>query len=125
MELDVKKWETKTKDSDTLKKCLYVHLAPEHIKGKIRELLYLDIDKFKQRCRNICHADQQRKNKAAKNISYTGNRFNQRQSKSDYNPNTKDKMHHVIDCHQNQKNFPHDDNEKTVKHYYKLYKLKL
>ena len=116
LELEVKKWEDEMKDSDTLKKFLYVHLAPEHIEGKIREFLYLDIDKFKLRCRNICYADQQRKNRAAKNISYTGNRFNQRQSKSDYNPNTKDKMHHVIDCHQNQNIFPHDDNEKTVKH---------
>ena len=25
-------------------------------------------------------------------------------------------MHHVIDCYQNQKIFPHEDNEKAVKH---------
>ena len=57
------------KDSETLKIFLYDHLAPEHIKGKIREFRYLDIDKFKQRCRGICNADQQRINRAAKNIS--------------------------------------------------------
>ena len=88
LELEVKKWEDEMKDSDTLKKFLYVHLAPEHIEGKIREFLYLDIETFKQRCRDICNADQQRKNRAAKNISYTGNRYNQRQPKSNYNRNS-------------------------------------
>ena len=69
LELEVKKWKGEMKDSETLKIFLYDHLAPDHIKGKIRDFRYLDIDRFKQRCRAICNADQQRINRAAKNIS--------------------------------------------------------
>ena len=70
------------KDSETLKKFLYVHLAPEHVKGKIREFLYLSIDKFKQRCRDICNADQQRSKESARNVNYNVNRPNQKRGKT-------------------------------------------
>ena len=44
MELEVTKWEAEMKDSNTLRKFLYIHLAPEHLKGKMREILSLDME---------------------------------------------------------------------------------
>ena len=56
------------------KKFLYIHLAPDHLKGKKREILSLDVNNFKRRCRDIRDADQQRTREAARNINYSVNR---------------------------------------------------
>ena len=66
LELENKKWEAEMRDSDTLKTFLYMHLAPYHLKGKIREILSSDIKSFKHHCRDICDADQQHTKEAAK-----------------------------------------------------------
>ena len=88
LELEVTKWEAEMKDSNTLRKFLYIHLAPEHLKGKMREILSLDIENFKRRCRDICDANHQRSIEASRNINYNVNRPSQRKSKSNYHMNS-------------------------------------
>ena len=82
LELEVMKWETEMRDCATLKKFLYIHLAPDHLKSKMREILSLDIKNFKRRCRDICDADQQRTREAARNVNYSVNRSIQKRGKS-------------------------------------------
>ena len=81
LELEVTKWEAEMRDPNTLRKFLYIHLAPDHLKSKMREVLSLDIENYKRRCRDICDVDQQRSREASKNINYSSSRSNQRRGK--------------------------------------------
>jgi len=69
-------------------KFLYIHLAPEHLKGKMKDTLSLDIYNFKRRCRDICDVDQQRTRKASRKVNYSVNRPSQRKSKSNNHMNS-------------------------------------
>ena len=81
LELEVTKWEAEMRDPNTLRKFLYIHLAPDRLKSKMREVLSLDIENYKRRCRDICDVDQQRSREASKNINYSSSRSNQRRGK--------------------------------------------
>ena len=61
-----------------------MHLAPDHLKGKINEILSSDINSFKHHCRDICDADQQNTKEAAKIMCCGGFRYNKQRSKPNY-----------------------------------------
>ena len=84
LELENKKWEAEMRDSDTLKKFLYMHRAPDHLKGKIGEFLILDINSFKHHCRETCDTDQQHTKEAAKIMCCSGFRYNKQRSKPNH-----------------------------------------
>ena len=54
------------RDLNTLRKFLYIHLTPEHLKSKMREVLNLDIENYKRRCRNIFDVDHERTREVSK-----------------------------------------------------------
>ena len=81
LELEVTKWEAEMRDSNTLRKFLYIHLAPENLKNKMREVLSLDTENYKRRCRDICDVDQQQTREASKIINYSADRSSKRKSK--------------------------------------------
>ena len=54
------------RDLNTLRKFLYIHLTPEQLKSKMREVLNLDIENYKRRCRNIFDVDHERTREVSK-----------------------------------------------------------
>ena len=66
LELKVTKWEAEMRDLNTLRKFLYIHLTPEQLKSKMREVLNLDIENYKRRCRNIFDVDHERTREVSK-----------------------------------------------------------
>jgi len=57
--IEVKKYMSELLKGDNLKKYLYLQLAPESLKCKIKEIIGCDIEKFESRCRDICDASYQ------------------------------------------------------------------
>ena len=51
---------------------LYIHLAPKEMKNKIKEKLFLDINTFKNHCKNVCDINEQKKKEEANNFHYWG-----------------------------------------------------
>ena len=48
----------------------------------MREILSLNVNNFKRRCRDICDADQQRTKEESRNVNYSVNRSSQKRGKS-------------------------------------------
>ena len=57
--IEVKKYMSELLKGDNLKKYLYLQLAPESLKCKIKEIIGCDIENFEARCMNICDASYQ------------------------------------------------------------------
>ena len=71
LDADVGTWMAQLKDEEVLRKFVTIHLAPNQLKGKIREKLRLSTPEFDKAVRGLCDTiDHERKVKE-RNVSYT------------------------------------------------------
>ena len=57
--VEAKKFHAELIKGDNLMKFLYLHLAPDHLQSKIKEIIRQDIEKFKARFMDICDTSYQ------------------------------------------------------------------
>ena len=71
LDAEVGTWMAQLKEEDVLRKFVTIHLAPNQLKGKIREKLRLSTPEFDKAVRGLCDTiDHERKVKE-RNVSYT------------------------------------------------------
>ena len=68
--IEAKKFHAELVKGDNTMKFAFLYLAPDHLKGEIRETVGRDIEKFEARCMDICDASDQRSQEEARNVNY-------------------------------------------------------